>query len=94
MPEGAARLGAVARGEERVLDAERHDVHARGVGVVEAHELLGLDLATREHRVGAGEDRRLLEGAVLGLGLEVSAFTRSRVWKVMMSGMFSSCFRR
>ncbi len=69
--QGVTRLGPVARREERVLDTEGHDVDALGVGVVELHELFGLDLATGEHRVGAGEDRRLLKGALLRFGFEV-----------------------
>ena len=70
-PERPSGLGPVARGEERVL-------HARGARRARARarrcssdELLRLDVATREHRVGAGEDRGLLVGAVLGLALEV-----------------------
>ena len=49
-----------------MFDAEGHDVDSRGIGVVEAHELFGLNLTTGEDGVGAGEDRRLLEGPILG----------------------------
>ena len=78
--ERLAGLGPIAGREEGVFDAERHDVHSRRVGVVEANELLGLDVTAREHRVGAGEDRRLLESTVLGLGFErVRLHTLERV---------------
>jgi len=79
MAEGPTGLGAVARRKEGVLDAQWHDVHPRAFGIVETDELLGLDLTTREHRVGAREDRRLLERAILRLALERIAFTRSSV---------------
>ncbi len=65
-----AGLRAIARREEGVLDTQGHDVHPRWIRVVEADELLGLDLTTCEHRVGAGEDRRLLKRAILRFALE------------------------
>ena len=41
-----------------------------GISVVEPHELFGLDVATGENRVGARDERRLLEGAVVRLRLK------------------------
>ena len=67
--QGPAGLRPVARRKKCVLHAEGHDVHARGLGVIEAHELFGLHLTTGEDGIGAGENRRLLEGAVFGLAL-------------------------
>ena len=57
--EGAAGLGPVARAEERVVDAGRHDADAPGVAAVERHDLVGLDGARRQHGVGAVDDGRL-----------------------------------
>jgi len=46
-----------------------------GSAVVETDRLLGFHLAAGEDRVGAGEDRGLLQRAFLGLGSKWSAFT-------------------
>jgi len=89
-----ARLGPVARSEEGVFHAEWYDVHPLAVRFIELDELLRLDVTTGEHCVSAREDRCLLEGALSDSDSKWSALTLSRVWNVMMSGMFNSCFNR
>ena len=71
-PEGTAGLGAVARAEEGVVHARRHDADAARFAAVERCDLVGLDRARRQHGVGALDDVRLgLGPAVRHVGLDL-----------------------
>ena len=64
--EGAAGLGPVAGAEERVVDPGRHDADARRLAAVERRDLLGLDRARGQDRIGAVDDGRLGLGPPVG----------------------------
>ena len=62
----------MARAEEGVVDAGRHDADAPGLAAVERGDLVGLDGAGRQDGVGAVDDGRLgLGPAVRHVGLDL-----------------------
>ena len=63
--ERPAGLAPLPRGEEGVVDARRHDGDPARVGAVEGHDLLGLDRAGGQHRIGAGDDHGLGGGPAI-----------------------------
>ena len=69
VPQRGAGPGAVAGREEGVVDAGRHELDARRVGAVEAHELVGLGPARGEDGVGAADHLGLGPHPALGLGV-------------------------
>ena len=94
--ERPARVAPVAGREEGVIHPERHDLDTGLVSPVQVHQLIDLDRARGEQRVGAPDDLRLGSRRRPGSALSTSsglasALTWSNVWNVETSGSSRRC---